>query len=170
MAASLSFTSLQEHLAAAAIPISAAEAHGAITGLLCGGLDSDETAAGVLGDPGDDPGFPGVLATAREQVRGQLEDGEFAFTPLLPPDDTPLVQRIDMLTRWCAGFIAGFSRAPPDDIASGEGEGEGAEFLADVTALADAAGTVGEADYAEIIEYLRVGVQILYEERMSGGA
>lgn len=165
MAESLSFTSLQEHLAAAAIPISAAEAHGAITGLLCGGLDSDEIAAGVLGDPGDDPGFPEVLATAREQVRGQLADGEFGFTLLLPPDDTPLVQRIAMLIRWCAGFIAGFSRAPPDDIASDEGT----EFLADVTALADAAGTVGEADYAEIIEYLRVGVQILYEERMSGG-
>lgn len=158
-----SFAKWQEHLASAAVPIGAAEAHGVVTGLVCGGVESDEIAASVLGDPGNDPGFPLVLATIRKQIHQQLAERAFRFTLLLPTDDVPLVQRSHALTRWCAGFIAGFSRG----VRQRDAHTDGAEFLADVVALADAAGTVGEADYAEIVEYLRVGVQIVYEEHVS---
>jgi uncharacterized protein YgfB (UPF0149 family) len=90
------------------------------------------------------------------------------FQPLLPDDEEPLAVRGEALGAWCQGFLYGFGAAGtanrsalPESVS---------EFLADLARISQA-GDVGseaeeaeEAAYAELVEFLRAGVQLVYDE------
>jgi uncharacterized protein YgfB (UPF0149 family) len=90
------------------------------------------------------------------------------FEPLLPDDAASLAERVESLAAWCQGFLYGFGAAGtanrsglPDSVS---------EFLADLARISQV-GDVGsgteeveEAAYAELVEFLRVGVQLVYDE------
>ena len=90
------------------------------------------------------------------------------FDPLLPDDDAALDERVDALSAWCQGFLYGFgSRPRPQPPAP---SGEVAEVLADFAEISRG-GSVGlepmeieEDAYTELVEFLRVGVQLVYDE------
>jgi uncharacterized protein YgfB (UPF0149 family) len=86
----------------------------------------------------------------------------------LPDDDAPLVERAMALSQWCQGFLYGFGigGAVPRDRLSGEVE----EVLRDLTHIGQASVETGadaeeeEQAYAEIVEYVRAGVQLIHDE------
>lgn len=152
----------------------ASDLHGLLTGYLCGGgdagpraflsaleLESDDAHA-------DDAGHA-LLAELYAQCRMQLADPELGFEPLLPDAERPLAERGDALVDWCRGFLgglglAGFGR-------SGLSE-EGAEILRDFESIAASHFSYDEEDdedsLAEVFEFVRIGVLLLYGELYVG--
>lgn len=188
-----SFDVIDAALRRAEAPTDAAEAHGSLCGLVCGLGDSGQPAwlAETLPDgqaDGQTGGQPSgqtsgqtsaaVAAQTRAVLKAlavhtcaALEEAEMAFQPLLPDDAEPLVQRVDGLAQWCQGFNHGlFVAARIGDAEAELGSGNTAEIVSDFADLAQAAvgdeepDAEGEAAYAELVEYVRVSVQLVYEE------
>jgi uncharacterized protein YgfB (UPF0149 family) len=91
-----------------------------------------------------------------------------AFEPLLPPDDADLAARVEALGTWAQGFLYGFGAAGP--FPRGTLPAEITEVLSDFAEVARA-GSVGmetveveEEAYAELVEFMRVGVQLVFDE------
>ena len=97
-----------------------------------------------------------------------LLEGAMSFQPLLPADDAPIGDRTSALGEWCQGFLYGLGTgvAVPDAASL---QGEAAEVLRDMTEIThvdvDPADGVesNEEAYAELVEFVRVGVQLLYD-------
>lgn len=147
---------------------SAAGAHGLLSGLLCvgGGIDSGLWISRVFGPDDDPPNAQelALLAGLFAATRRQLDDQDFSFDLFLPEDDRPLSERADALGEWCQGFLLGLGYG-------GQGAdwpGECAEILRDIVEISridpDASGEADEAAYAELVEYVRVGVQAIHGE------
>jgi uncharacterized protein YgfB (UPF0149 family) len=172
-----SFDVIDAALRRAEAPTDAAEAHGSLCGLVCALGDSGQSAWLAETLPDDQPSAAvreqagNVLKGLAASTCAALEGGEMAFQPLLPDDDEPLVQRVDGLAQWCQGFNHGlFVAARIGDAEAELGSGNTAEIVSDFAELAQAAlgdeepDAEGEAAYAELVEYVRVSVQLVYEE------
>ena len=110
----------------------------------------------------------GPLNELFEQSRAVLESRDMDFEPLLPPDDAGLAERVEALGAWAQGFLYGFGAAGP--FPRGALPADVAEVLSDVAEVSRA-GAVGsesaeveESALAELVEFLRVGVQLIYDE------
>ena len=107
-----------------------------------------------------------VLAQAAERCVAALDEGTLTLAPLLPDDDVDLELRTAALGQWCQGFLVGVAAAGVNDF--DKLPGDAPEFLRDVLAISQAvsedAGESDEQAYAELVEYLRVGVQLLHDE------
>lgn len=98
-------------------------------------------------------------------VEGVSDDG-FSFQLLLPSEELPLSERLAATGEWCGAFLSGV----------GEGLGgafnvteDGREALEDLAAIAQVSTELHgdddeERDYAELCEYIRVAVQLLYDD------
>ena len=90
------------------------------------------------------------------------------FEPLLPADDQPIGARTAALAQWCQGFLYGLGAGGITD-ASGLPADTG-EIVRDFTEISRAGvdetqdEESNEAAYAELVEFVRVGVQLLFEE------
>lgn len=158
------YAELTDVLDQAGIATSAAEAHGIITAALCAPKMSDwqrlllgkRQATGELGP---------CLAALYEETGQRLTGVEFLFAPLLPAG--PLPAQVDALGDWCRGFLLGLSASGVD---IGDMRGDAGEFISDASRIAEAqmsddgSEEEQERELAEIVEYLRVGVQLVYEE------
>ena len=97
-----------------------------------------------------------------------LRGDEMEFTPLLPGDDTSVKSRADALAAWCQGFLYGLGTGAL--LPSNRLPGDVDEVLRDFTELSRAEGAEGEGTeeeeqaYSELLEYLRVGVQLVHDE------
>jgi uncharacterized protein len=152
--------------------VAAAESHGCLCGALCTSqqypLESwlDELVPESQAHPADDD-----RATMRllfsDTVRA-LRGEEMEFQLLLPDDDEPLVERASALSQWCQGFLYGFGTGQP--VPRNELTGEVDEVLRDLTHISQASVETGadaeeeEQAYAEIVEYVRAGVQLIHDE------
>lgn len=143
------------------------EAHGTLVGALCAGeVTLEDWLREVFPE-----GRPGVAADALQAVfdwtRGSLASGEL-LDPLLPTDDVPIVERAPALGEWCQGFLYGLStHTLPDPERL---PGQVAEVVRDLTAITRVGADPDESDeeneqaYAELVEFVRVAVQLLHEE------
>ncbi|MGF1527715.1 MAG: UPF0149 family protein [Candidatus Competibacterales bacterium] len=153
-----------------------AELHGALCGALCIAIPS--------GDPawwnqlmGEAPATPldaatqAMLQQLYTATRCQLDDDRLTFNLLLPTDDLSLEARTHCLGRWCQGFLFGLGVAG----VSGENQlpAEVREFIVDVNKIAQVGfvdvslqddDEADETAYAEIVEYLRMGVLLTRQE------
>jgi uncharacterized protein YgfB (UPF0149 family) len=151
---------------------SAAEAHGLLAGMLCmdAGIDYGQWLANLANpeEPAPQGRDQAILLQLFEETRRQLDDFDFSFEPLLPDDDAPLEERAFALGEWCQGFLAGLGYVSQKS----EWPGECTEILRDFMEIARLDPAVsGEADesaYAELTEYVRVGVQVIHSELQSG--
>lgn len=167
------FHDLDETLRRAGAACDAAESHGTLCGALCAGLDSDgpwleHIMDEATGTPEAQRRCREALTALRDSTHGQLAGGSLEFAPLLPDDELGLADRTDALSEWCQGFLFGIGlggdRLKFDELAA-----ESTEILKDMTQISQAGfeGEDTEEDetaYAEIVEYVRMGVQLLYEE------
>lgn len=163
------FDDLQRVLVQTRALTDAAEAHGTLVGSLCASRCTlGDWLAEILPEGRAEGLAAQDLQAVFEATAGALVEGALAFEPLLPADDAPIGDRATALGEWCQGFLYGLGAGPalPDPDAL---QGEAAEVLRDMTAItqvdvdpADDPET-NEAAYAELVEFVRVAVQLLYE-------
>jgi uncharacterized protein YgfB (UPF0149 family) len=174
MSASVAYDTVAQALAAGGSSVHAAEAHGCLVGALCARrvyLPAEwfeELLPEVPGSAGPDAAATGPLQVLFEQSRAVLEARDMEFEPLLPPDDAGLAERVEALGAWAQGFLYGFGAAGP--FPRGALPADVSEVLSDFAEVSRA-GAVGaesadveETALADLIEFLRVGVQLIYDE------
>ncbi len=144
--------------------------HGALSGVLCRQKPEEVDLVALLEEEGlqvDDDGLAS-LQRLRDGVLAALTDLQVGFTPLLPDDDAPLETRAHALGAWCEGFL--FGLAGRNKLEIRDCSEEVREILKDLTqftrASLDSSGDleVEEGAYAELVEYIRVGAQLVYME------
>lgn len=155
------------------IAFDAAEAHGILCGALCvrQAYDARAWMAELAEDAGaqaPDHAPPEALLAAREETRDALRSQDFSFSPALPDDEAPLSDRVAALAAWCDGFLYGIgSGASGGEIVK---EANIGEFLRDLTDIARAelepgrSAEAAEGDYTELVEFVRAGAQLVWEE------
>lgn len=145
----------------------AAEFHGCLSGALCV-LPADQIDLLRLLDAGVPAGAraPDLLKSLRDATHTALQDEDLGFTPLLPADEFPLSVRVEALAAWCAGFLFGLSTKPGFQLDQLSADArEVVDDFAEFTRAGheeDADGELEETAYAELVEYLRVGAQLVY--------
>jgi yecA family protein len=172
MSSPVLFVDVAQALAAGGSTVHAAEAHGWLCGALCvrAPFRVADWLDELLDSRGDDehPDSHATLLGAYQQTVSALESTQMEFAPLLPDDEDSLDERVEALSTWCQGFLYGFGAVTP---------GSGPRYPADVDevlrdfAEISRAGAVGseseqaeEEAYAELVEYVRAGTQLVYDE------
>jgi uncharacterized protein YgfB (UPF0149 family) len=173
----LDYDRLRESLADAGAVVALAELHGGVCGSLCAG--GARAARRWLADCLDDEELaapPTLVASELEELidasERTLADTDLKFEPLLPGDDAPLEEQVQALALWCLGFLNGLGTAAPAAAGRGADGSPLAEIVRDFAEISRAglsdeeAAGLGQADFAlaEIHEYVRVSVQIAFEE------
>jgi hypothetical protein len=185
----IDFDSVEVLLNLAGASWEAAEAHGAFCGRAClgganairawvGGVLEQATGGDVLHQK-----RTGKLESLAANTLLSLEAGELGFRLLLPDDNEPLSTRTAALADWCHGFMQGLVVAGGADQGPQGDALESAvisEILGDFTEITKAgasyeSGEEGEQAFTELVEYVRVSVQLVYDEtvgirsRVAGG-
>jgi uncharacterized protein YgfB (UPF0149 family) len=172
MHAPVAYDDVARELAAHASTVHPSEAHGCLCGALCTSREysRDEWLAEIVESiQGEPEAAGGALATLFEASTDALAGGELDFQPLLPDDETALGPRVEALAAWCAGFLYGFGTAG-GPAANNPVPAEVSEVIADFARIAQAGAPDAEepeedeAAYAELVEFLRAAVQLVYEE------
>ena len=165
---SVAFPHLEDTLAEAGSSADAAEAHGTLCGALCAGSGFvlEDWLDELLEDPSGHCGqCRGVLETVFGETSQALGGGSLEFAPLLPDDDEPLAGRTSALALWCQGFLYGLGTGRLNSIA--ELPGEVVHDFTEISRAVPGEEEATEADehaYAELVEFVRVGVQLIYDE------
>jgi len=152
--------------------VSAAEAHGMATAMLCVN-DQAESAQWLKELFKDDADLSdedkAALVKLFEQTRKLLTSGAFEFDLFLPDDDIFLDERVQALSSWCQGFLFGIGSVYTASGCSGDV----AEILKDITEFTkldeEAEGEEDENAYMEVTEYLRSAVLLLRDELNNTG-
>lgn len=171
---SLTYDLIDDALIKANAIADASEAQGTLCGMICvsgtGGLN--DWLSHILGEEKDSknlyiPESDKILSALHDATVKELLDGDYDLEMLLHDDDTPLDIRIEDLTNWCQGFLYGLSAAGLKDIK--KLPEEASEVLQDMLDISKA-GYDAEADeeeneeaYAEIVEYIRIGVYVVFD-------
>ena len=156
-----------------------AESHGVLCGCACL-MGVEATAAWVDevlkdGDPGN-----ALLAECSDILRAvaaatwhSLDAGDMSLRLMLPDDEEPLDARTEGLAAWCEGFMHGLGLGQGsfgETVREALEAGVVREILEDFSELSRAAVEEGaddaesEAAYTELIEYVRVSAQLVFEE------
>lgn len=169
------YLTCREALERAHATLDASECHGVLCGLLCATERfPEERWLSEVFEPGDSGGPDSArcartLRSARRETERQLEGQQYEFEPMLPGDEAPLKQRGTALARWCRGYLFGLAVGGLDDSVSTSEEvrevlTDLSEFTRlDVSDLEDETNAL-ESDYAELVEYVRVGVMLVHTE------
>jgi uncharacterized protein YgfB (UPF0149 family) len=149
-----------------------AEAHGTLAGALCSSRDYGliEWLHEILPDdsPDGEALENSVLQSVYNSMVLTLVGSDSDFQPLLPDDEAPLAERAHALSLWCQGFLYGLgsgSIADPAKVSAEIGE-----FIDDLTKFTqvgvdpDDQNEENEVAFAEVVEFVRVGVQLLFVE------
>jgi uncharacterized protein YgfB (UPF0149 family) len=167
---------LRDSLAAAGAVIAIAELHGGVCGALCAG--GVPAARRWLEESLDDAELTATaesLADDLDELIGtsarMLDDAELKFQPLLPDDDAPLGEQVEALAAWCDGFLNGVGSTAPSARSTTATDALN-EILRDFAEISRAGLSADEAEgndqpdfaLAQIHEYVRVSVQIAFEE------
>ncbi len=149
--------------------LSASEAHGLATGMLC--IENSFEVANWLTEL-----FPEdillidddktILVALFEQTRKLLSDDTFKYELFLPGDDESLSEQLKALCFWCEGFLfgIGYTRS------ASEWPGETGEIMKDIVEFTkmdvDGNEEMEEDEQAlmEIQEYLRVAVIMIRDQ------
>jgi uncharacterized protein YgfB (UPF0149 family) len=170
---SVGFDELERLLEDSDAEVEAAEAHGCLAGALCAtapyGLDQwiDE----ILPDdevrrlvPSSRSAFAAIFTETAQAMTGI----DMGFEPLLPDDDAALPSRVAGLAQWCHGFLYGLGLGSP--VSFERMPGDVGEILRDFSEISRAEvdsgepAESGEAAYAELLEFVRAGAQLVFEE------
>jgi len=166
---SLSYADIQRVLTQSHALADAAEAHGTLSGALCASpaYHLDDWLGEILPEGRAAPEDALWLRALFDSTSSALGDDQMAFQPLLPTDDDALLQRTEALGEWCRGFLYGLGSGSLNDLqALGE---EADEIVRDFTAITqvgiDPEDTEenNEEAYAELVEFVRAGVQLLFD-------
>jgi len=163
------YTEIQRSLAHSHALAEPAEAHGQLAGALCALVPyrMEDWLAEILPETSLARGADPVLQTLYHSTVAALSGQEMDFDLLIPGEDRPIEERTQALTLWCTGFLYGLgtSAADPQRL-----PGELGEIVRDLTEIthADVDATdsqeANESALAELVEFVRVGVQLVFDE------
>ena len=170
MSSTLLYPDLTTILARIGYQDDAAAYHGALCGALCRQKPEEVDAAALLEDEELKPDAESLasLRQACDEASQALSDMQNAFTPLLPGDESALGERARSLGAWCEGFLFGLAGRIKLELRDCSEEVR--EIVKDFTQFTRASLDAGddleveEGAYAELVEYIRVGAQLVYME------
>ena len=149
--------------------MSAAEAHGTLTGMICSDATiSSQRWLGELFDDEEDNTELMILSSEMltslfEQTRDIMAGDSFGFDLLLPDDQFLLADRATAFGEWCRGFLYGLGAYYSE---SNNLSDECSEVLRDISEISrlDSAvdGDEDETAFMEVTEYVRAGVQLVF--------
>jgi len=171
------YTEVKSMLERGGIVPEPAEVHGLLSALLCTSDDAQaiwlaelmpEFEEGDLLQAENRTLLEGIAAV----VKVQLQGADFSYELLLPEDGESMGRRLNALGQWCQGFYLGLGIAGIKDLEQLPEDSR--EIVHDMTEIAqidsydnEQGGDVSEEDenaYFELVEYLRVGVLLIFEE------
>jgi uncharacterized protein YgfB (UPF0149 family) len=172
---------LERLLKVAGTTFEAAEAHGAFCGRACltgaAAIRGWQQELMTQADDGD------VLAHECKQALDtlaadsllKLEAGDMRFELLLPDDEASIQVRTAALADWCHGFMHGLvsaGGADPGAPADALDSADASEILDDFSEITKAGASADEGEesenaFFELVEYVRVSVQLIYDETAS---
>lgn len=164
------YTEIQRVLTDERSMTDAAEAHGTLTGCLCAaiGYRFEDWLLEILPEGRARPFAAAALRELYLETSGALEGSEMEFDLLLPEDEDSLDTRTVALAQWCQGFLYGLGGSAIQDTNGLPGEvGEIVRDLSEITRVGVDIGQSVESNesaYAELVEFVRVGVQLVFEE------
>lgn len=169
----VTFPEIEKVMQGAGSTVPASEAHGCLCGALCITADYPlkrwlEELVPMQDEPTIAPDVEEPLRLLFADTVRALRGDEMEFEPLLPDDALPLEQRTAALSQWCQGFLYGFGSARA--VGPGDLPATIDEVLRDVADISRAEVDVGDAGeeqeqaYTDVVEYLRVGVQLVHDE------
>jgi uncharacterized protein YgfB (UPF0149 family) len=112
----------------------------------------------------------GDLESFYEATLSDLQDISFLFQPLLPDDELPLAERLISLGDWCTNYLSGLGDGMGAEFDISE---DGKEALQDIAAIGQISTDLdtdqeaeedGEKDYLELVEYVRIAVQLIFSD------
>ncbi len=164
------YAHVQQLLTAARSLADAAEAHGTLAGCLCGaaGYRFEDWVHEILPEGRPDPAVAATLRALYAATARALLEPDCTFELLLPSDAQPLDARTAALAEWCRGFLYGLGAGNIPD--AGRLPGDAGEIVRDFAEITRAGVDTqqgeesNESAYAELVEFVRVGVQLLFEE------
>ncbi|MDP3858874.1 MAG: UPF0149 family protein [Stagnimonas sp.] len=147
------------------------EYHGALCGALCVRGSSEVDPLRLLervAIEAPPPEVQGPLASLRDATARDLADADSGIRLLLPDDEQPLALRARALGQWCEGFLFGLASRGGLNLAQASAEvREVVEDLSQFTRAEFNDGDNAEIEeeaYAELVEYVRVGLQLVFVE------
>jgi uncharacterized protein len=158
----------------AGVTTGASEAHGIITGVLSAPNGARVAwqdlilGRGAKAAHGASAELARLLAALHHSAYAHLSGVECDFAPLLPGDEHSLAEQIEALSDWCRGYLYGLHAGGVRDAQ--QLSGDAGEIVRDITRISEAELDDALADeeearaLVEIVEYLRVGVQLVFEE------
>ncbi len=169
------YEQLELALGRAGAVMGASECHGTLCGLHCVGRinNSEQLSSRALAQEGGEQQAVADCRQALDELarhtRDILEHAGLEFEPLLPHDAHDLQARVEALSAWCQGFLGGLGEAGsgllerlPED--SREVVSDLVEISRAGLEVDDSSLDEQEGAYAEIVEYVRVGVMLLLED------
>ena len=162
----------------AGISINVSEYHGKISAYLCcenipaeALLPKEINTDGVSFSP-ETMKLKTVLLSMISETHEKLNDTEMTFYPVLSPDSESLIERTLSLSNWCQGFVDGFGFSIAQknitiDLVEQDIIREIIEDFSQISKLTSASiMNEGGEDlaYMEVVEYVRVGTQLIFEE------
>jgi len=164
------YTDIQRLLTEQRSLADAAEAHGTLTGSLCAavGYRFEDWMHEILPEGRADELSTASLRQLYLDTAGSLEGHEMQFELLLPEDEQPIDSRTIALGQWCQGFLYGLGTSALQDASALPGEiGEIVRDLTEISHVGVDDGQSAETNesaYSELVEFVRVGVQLVFEE------
>jgi uncharacterized protein len=152
--------------------VPAAESHGCLCGALCTSAHyaMERWLEEIIPeeDKRSDDDSRQALGLLYSDTLQAMRGDELSLELLLPDDDVALELRAIALSQWCQGFLYGFGTGQP--VNTEELPADVDEILRDMTHIGRATVELGEGSeeeeeaYAEVVEYVRVGVQLIHDE------
>ncbi len=171
MASFSNYAQIQRLMADSRAVAEPAEAHGTLAGALCatGAYQYQDWLAEILPEgPAPDAAVVSSLRGLYDQTCAALNGTLMQFELLMPDDEAPIEQRTEALTLWCNGFVYGLGTSGASDPERLPGDaGEIVRDLAQImrAGVDEREGIeANEAALAELVEFVRVGVQVVFEE------
>ncbi len=164
------YAHVQQLLAQARSVADAAEAHGTLAGCLCGaaGYRFEDWLHEILPEGRAEPAVTATLHALYAATARALLEPDLSFELLLPADAQSLDARTAALAEWCQGFLYGLGSGSIPDASRLPGDaGEIVRDFAEITRAGVDQRQEEESNenaYAELVEFVRVGVQLLFEE------
>ncbi|WP_431225162.1 YecA family protein [Serratia sp. L9] len=167
-----SYQSLTVALNQQSVALTAAEMHGLISGLLCGGNRDASWQTLVFDLTNEGIAFPQALSLPLQQLheitRETLEDDEFMFQLMMPEGETVSVfDRADALAGWVNHFLLGLGMMQPKLAKVKDEVGEAIDDLRNIAQLGydeDEDQEELEQSLEEVVEYVRVAALLCHTE------
>ena len=165
-----SYAEIQRVLADERSMTDAAEAHGTLAGALCTAptYRFEDWLQEILPEGRAQRRSAGACASLYFVTSETLTAQMLEFQPLLPEDASAARRARPALAQWCVGFLYGLGSGSIQDLQALPGEvGEVVRDFDEITRVGVDGGESeeqNESAYAELVEFVRVGVQLVFEE------